>query len=364
MSDYQKILVVIPSLDPDERLLKVIQGVQEVGFTDILLVDDGSSEKNQHFFEEGAALGCAVLHHGVNKGKGRALKTAFEWFMENRKDSVGAVTIDGDAQHLPHDIAACVDLMFKQEKDSLVLGVRDFNLPHVPPKSRFGNKLTSSVFRLFCGLKVSDTQTGLRVFPRGIIPKMLEISGERFEYETNMLLECKQSDIPIVEQTIETVYIDQNETTHFHPIKDSLRVYGIIIKFFISSVLSFVIDQILNILGYNLLFKLFAEGARQFCSSALARIISSLFNFTMNRKAVFKSDAPLARTMARYYILWACQLLTSIGSVFLLSKVLPVKPTIIKPFVDFLLYFVSFRIQQAWVFKPVPKKGTEEQEDV
>lgn len=363
MSDYQKILVVIPSLDPDERLLKVIQGVQEVGFTDILLVDDGSSEKNQHFFEEGAALGCAVLHHGVNKGKGRALKTAFEWFMENRKDSVGAVTIDGDAQHLPHDIAACVDLMFKQEKDSLVLGVRDFNLPQVPPKSRFGNKLTSSVFRLFCGLKVSDTQTGLRVFPRSIIPKMLEISGERFEYETNMLLECKQSDIPIVEQTIETVYIDQNETTHFHPIKDSLRVYGIIIKFFISSVLSFVIDQILNILGYNLLFKLFAEGARQFCSSALARIISSLFNFTMNRKAVFKSDAPLARTMARYYILWACQLLTSIGSVFLLSKVLPVKPTIIKPFVDFLLYFVSFRIQQAWVFKPVPKKETEEQED-
>ena len=363
MSDYQKILVVIPSLDPDERLLKVIQGVQEVGFTDILLVDDGSSEKNQHFFEEGAALGCAVLHHGVNKGKGRALKTAFEWFMENRKDSVGAVTIDGDAQHLPHDIAACVDLMYKQEKDSLVLGVRNFNLPQVPPKSRFGNKLTSSVFRLFCGLKVSDTQTGLRVFPRGIIPKMLEISGERFEYETNMLLECKQSDIPIVEQTIETVYIDQNETTHFHPIKDSLRVYGIIIKFFISSVLSFVIDQILNILGYNLLFKLFAEGARQFCSSALARIISSLFNFTMNRKAVFKSDAPLVRTMARYYILWACQLLTSIGSVFLLSKVLPVKPTIIKPFVDFLLYFVSFRIQQAWVFKPVPKKGTEEQED-
>lgn len=356
MTDYQKILVVIPSLDPDERLLKVIRGVQEVGFTDILLVDDGSSEKNQHFFEEGAELGCAVLHHGVNKGKGRALKTAFEWFMENRKDSVGAVTIDGDAQHLPHDIAACVDLMYKQEKDSLVLGVRNFNLPQVPPKSRFGNKLTSSVFRLFCGLKVSDTQTGLRVFPRGIIPKMLEISGERFEYETNMLLECKQSDIPIVEQTIETVYIDQNETTHFHPIKDSLRVYGIIIKFFISSVLSFVIDQILNILGYNLLFKLFAEGARQFCSSALARIISSLFNFTMNRKAVFKSDAPLARTMARYYILWAGQLLTSIGSVFLLSKVLPVKPTIIKPFVDFLLYFVSFRIQQAWVFKPDNKQ--------
>lgn len=363
MSDYQKVLVVIPSLDPDEKLLNVIRGVQEKGFTDILLVDDGSCDEKQHFFEEGAALGCNVLHHGVNKGKGRALKTAFAWFLENRKDSVGAVTIDGDDQHLPKDIAACVDLMFRQEKDSLVLGVRDFNLPHVPPKSRFGNKLTSSVFRLFCGLKVSDTQTGLRVFPRSIIPKMTEISGERFEYETNMLLECKQADIPIVEQTIETVYINENETTHFHPVKDSLRVYGIIIKFFISSVLSFVIDQILNILGYNFVFRLFTEGARQFCSSSAARVISSLFNFTMNRKAVFKSDAPLILTMCRYYILWAGQLLTSIGSVFLLSKVLPVKPTIIKPFVDFLLYFVSFRIQQAWVFKPVAKKDEENKEN-
>ena len=125
MTDYQKILVVIPSLDPDDRLLEVIRGVQEKGFTDILLVDDGSAPENQHYFDEGAALGCEVLHHGVNKGKGRALKTAFAWFMENRKDSVGAVTIDGDDQHLPKDIAACVDVMFRQEKDSLVLGVRE-----------------------------------------------------------------------------------------------------------------------------------------------------------------------------------------------------------------------------------------------
>ena len=185
---------------------------------------------------------------------------------------------------------------------------------------------------------------------------MIEISGERFEYETNMLLECKQADISIVEQTIETVYINDNETTHFHPIKDSLRVYGIIIKFFISSLLSFVIDQILNVLGYNVLFKLFAEGARQFCAGTLARILSSLFNFTMNRKAVFRSDAPLRLTICRYYVLWVCQLLASVGSVFLLSKLLPVKPTIIKPFVDFLLYFISFRVQQAWVFKPASSK--------
>lgn len=352
MEDYSNILVVIPSLDPDDKLLAVIRGVQALGFTDILLVDDGSAAQNQHFFEEGAALGCEVLHHGVNKGKGRALKTAFEWFLQHRPHAAGAVTIDGDNQHLPKDIAACVDVMYAQKQDALILGVRDFNQPQVPPKSRFGNKLTSSVFRIFCGLRVSDTQTGLRVFPRGIIPKMLEISGERFEYETNMLLVCKQTDIPIVEQTIETVYIDDNATTHFHPVKDSLRVYGIIIRFFISSLLSFLVDYGL----FNLFYFLLGKAKHTlFLATAGARIISSLFNFTVNRKAVFRSDAPLALTVARYYILWAFQLMASFGLVRLLSGIFGEGGgvvAVLKLIVDLCLYFVSFRVQQAWVFKP------------
>jgi len=354
MANFKKILVVIPSLDPDERLPEVIRGVKAKGFTDILLIDDGSAEENQHYFEEGRRLGCRVLHHGVNKGKGRALKTAFKWFMKNRPDSDGCVTIDGDNQHHPDDIAACVRAMYRQKKDSLILGVRDFNQENVPPKSRFGNKCTSGVFRLFCGLKVSDTQTGLRVFPRSIIPQMLKIAGERFEYETNMLLTCKQADIPMVEQTIQTIYIDSNATTHFHPIKDSLRVYGIIIKFFLSSFLSFLIDyglfNLFNIIFSKSKFKLHAL----FMATFLARVISSAFNYAFNRKAVFKSDAPLAITMARYYILCGVQLLCSYGLVKLLSMPFGESvgiQAVFKLIVDLFLYFVSFRVQQAWVFK-------------
>ena len=363
MTDYGKITVVIPSLDPDDKLHEVIRGVKEKGFTDILLVDDGSAPENQHYFETAAAeMGCAVLHHERNFGKGRALKTAFDWFMKNRPESLGCVTIDGDNQHHPDDIAACVDLMLKQKEDALILGVRDFNQPNVPPKSRFGNKCTSFVFRAFCGLKVSDTQTGLRVFPRGIIPAMLEISGERFEYETNMLLSCKQQGIPMIEQTIQTIYIDSNATTHFHPIKDSMRVYGIIIKFFISSVLSFLIDYVL----YNIFNVLFTKGGLSwhlFGAVALARIISSVFNFMFNRKAVFRSDAPLTLTLSRYYILWGFQLLASYGLVALLSMPFGADNTgaqaVIKLIVDIFLYFISFRVQQAWVFKPAGKDKPE-----
>lgn len=365
MADFRNITVVIPSLDPDDKLLTVIQGVREKGFSDILLVDDGTCPEKQHFFETAQAeYGCELLHHPKNLGKGRALKTAFEWLLKNRPDMVGCVTIDGDNQHHPDDIAACVERMQGIEGDVLVLGVRDFNTENVPPKSRFGNKCTSFVFRAFCGLRVSDTQTGLRVFPRSILPKMLEIAGERFEYETNMLLSCKNSGIPLVEQTIQTIYINENETTHFHPIKDSIRVYGIIIRFFLSSVLSFLIDYGL----FNLFYYLFRNVYVRFASHALffatflSRLLSSLFNFTVNRKAVFKSKAPLPLTMVRYYILCVLQMLTSYGLVKLFSSFWgrgSLKVAVIKLLVDIFLYFVSFRIQQAWVFRE-PKHTADE----
>ena len=362
-TDFSRVSVVIPSLDPDDRLLKVIRGVQEKGFSDILLVDDGSAPENRHYFDTAAQeLGCSVLHHEGNKGKGRALKTAFQWLLDNRPDIAGCVTIDGDDQHHPDDIEACVKVMLADERDSLVLGVRDFNADNVPPKSRFGNKLTSFVFRVFCGLKVSDTQTGLRVFPRAILPRMLEITGERFEYETNMLLVCKNAGIPLVEQTIRTIYIDENKTTHFHPIKDSLRVYGIILKFFLSSLLSFLIDYVLyNV--FNVAFKSMGFAKHLFLATVLARLLSSLFNFTFNRKAVFRSNAPLAITVARYYILWAVQLMTSYLLVALLSSPFgdsTFAQAVFKLIVDTVLYFVSFRVQQAWVFRNEPQKNEKE----
>lgn len=351
MRSYDDITVIIPSLDPDARLLEVIEGVTQKGFSDLLLVDDGSAPENQHFFEEAAEkYGCEVLHHPHNLGKGRALKTAFAWIEENRPNIRGCVTIDGDNQHHPDDIAACVDKMLAGDCKELVLGVRDFDAENVPPKSKFGNKCTSFVFKVFCGLKVSDTQTGLRVFPKFCIPTMLEIAGERFEYETNMLLVCKNAGIPLVEQTIRTIYIDANATTHFHPIKDSVRVYGIIIKFFLSSILSFVID-------YGLFNLLYALTKHLFASTVIARIVSSLFNFTVNRKAVFKSKAPLAGTMIRYYILCAVQMLTSYLLVALLSGIFGKSSLIVailKLCVDIFLYFISFRIQQAWVFAEKP----------
>ena len=226
----ENITVIVPSLNPDEKLMQVVQGLLRVGFRDILLVNDGSDAAHTAPFEQAAAYPeVTVLVHEVNKGKGRALKTAFAWLRENRPDAIGAVTADGDNQHKAEDILACAKALTEQN-DGVWLGVRDFSLEHVPLRSRLGNNITKGVVRLACGQAISDTQTGLRAIPAACFPLMCEIEGERYEYETEMLLCLRDAGIPIREQVIETVYIDENQTSHFNTITDSWKIYKLIFR--------------------------------------------------------------------------------------------------------------------------------------
>ena len=224
------VTIIVPSLDPDEKLCKVVEGLLAEGFDDILLVNDGSHEDHLAPFEEAARHPeVTVLTHEVNRGKGRAMKTAFAWCMEHRPDIDGVVTVDGDNQHLPKDVRRCAEAMVAHP-EKVWLGVRDFSLEQVPFRSRFGNNLTRGIMRLACGVDVSDTQTGLRAIPAGDLDYMCKIEGERYEYETQMLLSLRQQGIGIGEIVIETVYINENETSHFHPLRDSWKIYKIIFR--------------------------------------------------------------------------------------------------------------------------------------
>jgi len=226
--------IVLPSLDPDKKFSGVVRELIESGFENIVIVDDGSDSEHQKWFEEAAQYSrCRVLHHGVNKGKGRALKTAFEYVINNLPDVKGVVTIDGDGQHLTKDIIACGDRMLR-EKDNVVLGCRDFDAPNVPPRSVAGNKSTNRMFKILCGIKISDTQTGLRAIPAKYLKAFCGIEGERFEYETNMLLQMKRMGIAFSEQQIETVYDQEDYSSHYNAFKDSARIGKIILKFLLS----------------------------------------------------------------------------------------------------------------------------------
>jgi glycosyltransferase involved in cell wall biosynthesis len=349
-----KISVIIPSLNPDEKLRCVVDALIKTGFDDIILVNDGSDENHMMPFTELTAYPqCTILTHEVNRGKGRALKTAFEYCIQNRPDIDGVVTVDGDNQHRAEDIKKCCEKMTEQ-KDRVVLGVRDFSGKDVPFKSRFGNNMTSFVFRFACGMNISDTQTGLRAVPRQYLELFTEIKGERFEYETNMLLELKSHNIGFTEVGIQTVYIEENASTHFNPIKDSLKIYGVIFKFLLSSISSSLIDlAMFSVVGAILVGRV-SDSLRIFLATVIARAVSSLFNYTFNRKAVFKSKSGVAKTMVKYYILCVCQLCVSYLLVYTVTELLTLgmaATVVAKAVIDVGLFLISFQIQRRWVFR-------------
>ena len=233
-SVFDDVAVVLPSLDPDKKFRGVVEGLVESGFRNIVIVDDGSRGEHQQFFTDAEKYQqCKVLHHGMNKGKGRALKTAFSYVLNEMPQILGVVTIDGDGQHLTKDIIRCAEVMLEREND-VVLGCRDFDAPNVPPRSVAGNKSTNRLFRIFFGIRIGDTQTGLRAIPRKYLEPFCSIEGERFEYETNMLLQMKRMGIDFYEQKIETVYDQEDYSSHYNALKDTARVAKVMAKFLFS----------------------------------------------------------------------------------------------------------------------------------
>ncbi len=360
MSTLSNICIVLPSLDPDEKLLRTLDGLLSVGFSDIILVNDGSKPENLHYFETAAAHPeITLLHHPVNRGKGAALKTAFGYALENRPDCIGVVTVDGDGQHHCEDTLACA--LHMAETGHLVLGVRDFTQPDVPFRSRNGNKLTSLAFKIFVGMTISDTQTGLRAIPRTELAAMLDVSGDRFEYETNMLLHMKKADIPFDEVKIRTVYIEENKSSHFRPVRDSWRIYKLILahffKYGISAILSAIIDTGLFTLLSLLLRSSLQDPLLTVVPTVAARGISSLCNFFMNQRMVFRSQGSTGKALLRYYALAVPQALLQLlltQGVYTLLNITP-EQTIVRGLlytaVMCLLFIFSFIIQQRWVFR-------------
>ncbi len=360
MQDLSKISVVLPSLDPDEKLIAVVDGLLEYGFSHIILVNDGSKPENLHYFTDLAAQHpqITLLHHEVNKGKGAALKNAFNWFLQNRPDGLGVVTVDGDNQHHPEDTRACCEHMLATGKT--VLGCRDFTLDHVPARSRFGNHTTSAIFKIFVGMTISDTQTGLRAIPRNVLEELVSVYGDRFEYETNMLLAFKTKGIDFDEVKIRTVYIEENKSSHFRVIHDSWRIYKLILAHFFRYTLSSLTSAVVDTGAYALLSWVLPLSGFALTAAAgiSARVISSLLNFFMNQRLVFQTKVDTKKAMLRYYCLalpqMAAQVLLTQGvyALFGIPDSANLLRTVIYAVVMTVLYFLSYMIQQRWVFAP------------
>ena len=343
------IAVLIPSLDPVEPLVQLVQQLQSRGVARIAVLDDGSGAASQPLFAQCEALGCMVVRHAVNRGKGAAIRTGLHALCDRFPDLDGVVTADGDGQHAPDDIVR-VARETERHPDSLILGTRDFSGRSAPLRSRFGNRFSAAFFRLSTGISCPDTQTGLRGIPAALIPFALSVAGDRYEYEMNTLFTAAQRRLPLRFVPIQTIYEDGNRTSHFRPIADSMRIYAMPLRFAAASLGSCVLDLALFALFARLLHVQSAQHI--LAATVIARIGSGIVNFTLNRTWSFSStrDSWTAQGI-RYLILFVCQMLASGGLTALLS-VLPLPLVLVKLLVDTSLFCVSYFIQRNWVFRP------------
>lgn len=335
-----KYIALIPAYKPSAFLPGLLEQLQLNGFENVV-VDDGSGAEFEHIFFESSRY-AEILYHVQNTGKGAALKTGLAYIESHcPKDSV-IVTVDADGQHKPGDAFAICSLA-ESNPDALVLGSRKLN-KDVPLRSKFGNTVTRLVYRLSTGLNVYDTQTGLRAFNAELIPEFLQISGDRYEYEMNVLLQFARKNIPILEQEIETVYLDENASSHFDAVRDSIRIYKEILKFSVSSFVGFLVDYA----AYSLLLLL---GCGVIISNITARIISASVNFTINRKMVFQSSEALPKAIVKYTLLAGCIL---IGNTFVLNalvNVCGIHQLSAKIITEIAFFALSWLIQKTVVFR-------------
>jgi glycosyltransferase involved in cell wall biosynthesis len=333
-------VVLIPAYNPDTKLLTLVEALLEQDCR-VVVVDDGSLDTSREIFDTLKSMKeVDLLAHAVNLGKGAALKTGLNHIAVHEPRLDGVVCADADGQHSVKDILL-MGKTLAENPGSLGLGVRTFHR-EIPFRSRFGNILTKHLLRFLTGLNIQDTQTGLRAVPMSFIPQCLHIRSNRYELELEMLLLTKQHHVPIVQVPIDTIYIDDNQSSHFNVLKDSAKIYFVLFRFVFSSLLAALLD-------YAIFMAVFVMTANVLASQYVARTLSGLFNFTVNRKLVFPSKSNLYTTLAKYVLLAIvlayCSFLLITYFVWLGMPV-----ALAKPLAEGCLFLVSFSIQRSLVF--------------
>ena len=284
-------VIIIPSYEPTESFIAYCRILTKESIKALVVVNDGSDARFDAIFSEIEAMEkVTLIAYPDNRGKGSALKTAFSYCKEHFEEGSVYVTADSDGQHTVSDVIRVAAKTAVSPARTLVLGCRNFRLPQVPFHNRWGNTLTSLFFRLMHGAKCSDTQTGLRGFSHGLLDYLLGIDGERFEYEMNMLIRATKDRVRLAEITIDTVYNEESKGSHFHVIRDSVRVmrsvFGNLGMYFISSAISAILDVAVFLVLNNFVNipELIGVSAALHTAIAkgVARVISSIFNIYFN----------------------------------------------------------------------------------
>jgi putative flippase GtrA len=333
--------ILIPAYKPGPDFVDFILELTAAGVRRIVVVDDGSGTTYRASFDAVARVpGVHVVRHAINLGKGAALKTGINTILCDYPDTPVVVTADADRQHHPDDVVSVAQFAEKHP-DVLVLGSRNFG-HDVPLRSRFGNKVTSTILRAVVGQRLRDTQTGLRAIPYSLLAALMKIASQGYEFELDMLLLCQSRRFPIVEVPIRTIYLHGNSSSHFNPLLDSMRIYFVLLRFTIVATFTAVLD--------NVVFSLLFVTQHSLVTSQLGgRFVAMIFNFTAVKRVVFNSPGNAVRQFAWYATLVALSGTVSFGLIGLLMKS-GIGVLSAKLIAEGILFLANFLVQRDFIF--------------
>ncbi|HLG98262.1 MAG TPA: glycosyltransferase [Bryobacteraceae bacterium] len=334
--------ILIPAYRPGPQLIAVVQELIEKGVNQIVIVDNASGPDFAPIFAHCTAFPqVRILRHQRNLGKGASLKAGMRYILQAFPGCSGVVTADADGQHHPDDIFRIAQLL-ADHPDCLVLGSRDFE-GQVPLRSRFGNACTRVLVRLILGQPIRDSQCGLRGLPLKLMPYLLDLPSNAYEFELDVLIAAKHLGLPLIEQPIRTIYEPGNPTSHFDPIRDSMKIYFVLFRFSLLSLLTAALDNLVFYVAFHAIGNLLA-------AQVISRSAAVLFNYSAARRAVFLSHEPNKILLPRYLSVVLAsgaasyQLIRFLGYSF----GLPVIPA--KVIAESLLFALNFIVLRDFVF--------------
>jgi putative flippase GtrA len=349
-----RIAILIPAFKPGPEFPSFVAALIARGASRIVVVDDGSGPEFRAGFDEVAALPqVRVCRHAINLGKGAALKTGVNSILCDYADTSVVVTADADGQHAPEDVLA-VGAYGEAHPDVLVLGARSFG-GGIPLRSRFGNEATRLAMRIVVGERLTDTQTGLRAIPYALLPALLKTPTNGYEFELDMLLTCKHKNVAIHEVPIRTIYLNDNASSHFNPLRDSMRIYFVLLRFALTSMSTAIIDNVTFVLLFH------ATGGLA-VSQAGARLVAMTFNFVTVKRLVFQSRGHRRRQLLSYITLVVVSGTASFGLIRALVAFAGMGVLPAKLLAEGFLFFGNFLIQRDLIFRDDDKREREEAE--
>jgi putative flippase GtrA/SAM-dependent methyltransferase len=199
------------------------------------------------------------------------------------------------------------------------------------------------LLRVVLGQNLADTQTGLRGIPAALIPHLLRLTSAGYEFELDMLIACKHQGCPVVQEPIRTIYLEGNKSSHFRPVFDSMRIYFLLFRFSVLSVLTAVLD--------NVVFAVTLPHTGNIGQSQIAgRFVAMVFNYLGARRVVFHSRQRHAVVLPKYIFLVIVNGVLSYALIQLFIRLLGLGAIPAKLTAEGLLFIANFAIQRDFVF--------------